>query len=346
MPNYEPIRSKMTAASNEAISRDAARWVVLSDRGLTGAELAEFEQWLAADVRHRRAIAASTATWGLMDRMATELVVMPDAEESRSRLSRNILITFATAAALALAVAGWMQVSSPKANIVASSATADVSPRTLLLSDGTLVSLNSGAAVSEEFTADQRSVVLLRGEAHFNVKKNAKWPFVVRAGNARVIAVGTAFDVEFRSRQIEVVVTEGKVRVASNVSEKEVSYSGPSAEGPMVKAGQQAVIGQKHFFAPWTVEIADSDPQNLARIFAWKDPLTSITGATLGDLAADFRRRIGYRLVFADPEIASLRIGGRFRVDDVEDFVRLIADNFGLESDHIGQNETVLRLRK
>jgi transmembrane sensor len=346
MPKSETVRFGKTEAPNEAISRDAARWVVLSDRGLTGAELAEFERWLAADVRHRRAMAGSTATWGLLDRMPAEIVVMPDAEQSRSRLSGNILITLAAAATLAIAVVGWRQMGSTKAGIVARSASAEDTPRTLLLADGTLVSLNSGAEVSERFTAARRSVVLLRGEAHFNVKKNAKWPFVVRAGNAQVVAVGTAFDVDLRSRQIEVVVTEGKVRVASGVSEKEISYSGPLDEGPIVKAGQQALINQRYFFAPWTVEVADSDPQNLARILAWKDPLTSLTGATLGDLAADFRRRIGYRLVFADPEIAALRIGGRFRVDDVEDFVRLLADNFGLEADHIGQNETVLRLRK
>jgi transmembrane sensor len=346
MPKSGPIRCGKTEASNEAISRDAARWVVRSDRGLTGEELADFERWLAADVRHRRAMAGSTMTWGLLDRLETGLVLLPNAEQSKGRFRRNVIIALATAAALAMAVAGWRQMGSLKADVVARTATADDTPRTLLLSDGTLVSLNSGAEVSEQFTAARRSVVLVRGEAHFNVKKNAKWPFVVRAGNAEVIAVGTAFDVDLRSRQIEVVVTEGKVRVASDVSEKEISYSGPPGEGPMVKAGQQVLINKKYFFAPWTIEIADSEPQNLARILAWKDPLTSLTGATLGDLAADFRRRIGYRLVFADPEIASLRIGGRFRVDDVEDFVRLLADNFGLEADHIGQNETVLRLRK
>jgi transmembrane sensor len=346
MPKSEPVRSERTEASNEAIAKNAANWVVLGDRGLTGTELVEFERWLAADVRHRRAIAASTTIWGLLDQMTTEHIVTPNTKRSISRFSRNTLIAFAAAATLAIAVIGWRQTGSRKADIVGSSATAEGTPRTLLLSDGTLVSLNSGAEVSEQFTASRRSVALLRGEAHFNVKKNAKWPFVVRAGNTQVIAVGTAFDVDLRSRHIEVVVTEGKVRVSAEDSEKEISYSGPLAEGPIVKAGQQALINKKYFFSSWTVQIADSDPQNLARIIAWKDPLTSLTGTTLGDLAADFRRRIGYRLVFADPEIASLRIGGRFRVDDVEDFVRLIADNFGLEADHIGQNETVLRLRR
>jgi transmembrane sensor len=177
------------------------------------------------------------------------------------------------------------------------------------------------------------------------VKKNASWPFIVRAGNTEVVAVGTAFDVNLQSKQIEVVVTEGKVRVAPNVS-GDIAYNAPSEDGSMVKAGQQALINHRYFFSAWSVEVADCDQQNLARILAWKNPLTSLTGATLGELAGDFQKRIGYRLVFADPEIASLRIGGRFRVDDVEDFVRLLADNFGLEADHIGQNETVLRLRK
>jgi transmembrane sensor len=345
MSKFQSARSRQAEALNEAISRAAALWVVRSDRGLTGTELAEFEQWLAADVRHRKAMPRSTAIWGLLDRMPGDLASRCDDQGEKIAFPRHLILAIAAAATVAIASASWWQIYGHETQVPVSVASNEATARTLLLSDGTLVSLNSGAEILEKFTASRRRVVLLKGEAHFNVKKNAAWPFAVRAGNSEVVAVGTAFDVNLQLRQIEVVVTEGRVRVASNVS-GDTAFESASPGDPMVRAGQQALISRRHFFSPSTVEVSDCDPLDMARILSWKNPLTTLTGATLGDLAEDFRKRIGYRLVFADPEVASLRIGGRFRVNDVEDFVRLLADNFGLEANHIGQNETVLRLRK
>ena len=38
-------------------------------------------------------------------------------------------------------------------------------------------------------------------------------------------------------------------------------------------------------------------------------------GATLAEVAAEFQRRTGSRVTFADPSLADLRVGGRFRAD-------------------------------
>ena len=48
--------------------------------------------------------------------------------------------------------------------------------------DGTVVELKRGADISVEFSKRLRRVVLLRGEAHFQVAKNKDWPFAVDAG--------------------------------------------------------------------------------------------------------------------------------------------------------------------
>jgi ferric-dicitrate binding protein FerR (iron transport regulator) len=49
-------------------------------------------------------------------------------------------------------------------------------PRQLTLSDGTVVRLNTGGQVIEQFTAAERRVLLARGEAHFAVTKTPPAP--------------------------------------------------------------------------------------------------------------------------------------------------------------------------
>ncbi len=61
--------------------------------------------------------------------------------------------------------------------------------------------LNTNSRVEIRFTPEQRNVRLLAGQAWFQVAKNPNRPFVVEAGNRRVTALGTAFDVRLDSRE-------------------------------------------------------------------------------------------------------------------------------------------------
>ncbi len=87
--------------------------------------------------------------------------------------------------------------------------------RTVPLDDGSRIALNSNSQVQIEFTADKRTVRLLRGEAFFEVAHNKERPFVVIAGENEVTAVGTAFEVRYEPDHIDVTLVEGKVNVTS-----------------------------------------------------------------------------------------------------------------------------------
>ena len=69
-----------------------------------------------------------------------------------------------------------------------------------------------------DYRQDQRSIILHRGEAGFDVAKNKQRPFVVYAGEGMVWAVGTAFNVNYRESYVDVVVSEGKVKVFSDIA--------------------------------------------------------------------------------------------------------------------------------
>lgn len=75
--------------------------------------------------------------------------------------------------------------------------TGDRERATVILPDGTDVSLNSDTRLSygSGFTTDSIRSVSLTGEAYFNVAKDAARPFVISLDNIKVRVLGTSFNV-------------------------------------------------------------------------------------------------------------------------------------------------------
>ena len=61
------------------------------------------------------------------------------------------------------------------------------------------------------------------------------------------------------------------------------------------------------------------------------------------ELAGDFERQTGRRLIVADEALRELQIGGRFRSDDLEELLRLLAENYGIASERVADGSVVLR---
>jgi transmembrane sensor len=341
-------------SSDDALRAEAARWTVRRDRGLSAAESIEYELWIAADERHAAAMQRSAAAWSLLDRLPDSAATPVLAAAVRRRTFwQRTLLAGSFAAAAALAVVGYLALRAPTAEPAASVATAATAgPRQLTLSDGTVVQLNTGGEVVEQFSPAERRVLLSRGEAHFAVTKNPARPFVVQAGSLRVRAVGTAFNVNLQSAQIEVLVTEGRVQLSTGTpasSPEPTPALPPAPEAPLVEAGHRAVVPGRAadpFEAARGIVVSRIDADDLARALAWQAPLLRFGGATLAELALEFERHSGRRVILADPSLAGLRVGGRFRADDVDGFAHLLATTFDLEVERAADGTLVLRKKK
>jgi transmembrane sensor len=86
--------------------------------------------------------------------------------------------------------------------------------REILLSDGTLLDLNTNSEIEVDYSLERRKVRLIKGEAFFEVAHNTNRPFIVYAGETSVRAVGTAFVVRLMPKKFEVTVTEGKIELS------------------------------------------------------------------------------------------------------------------------------------
>lgn len=329
------MNSPRATPDDDALRAAAARWTVRRDRGLSAAESIEFELWLAADERHAAAMSRSAAAWSRLDRIPEGVAATVVAAQARRRsFWRRAAVAVSLTAVAAVVVIAFR---------VAAVSAASSTPRQLALSDGTIVQLNAGSEVREQFTAGERRVALVRGEAHFSVTKNPARPFVVHAGGVAVRAVGTAFNVQLKSSVVEVLVTEGRVGVERVSAPAASAAAVPATEPLALKVNDRAIVAIEPVSAASAAVITTASADEIARTLAWQEPLLRLRGSTLAEVAAEFERRTGRRIVLADPALGALRVGGRFRGDDADGFASLIAATLDLEVETAPDGGIVLR---
>jgi len=317
------------------IMRAAGGWAARRDRGLSPDEQAAFAHWLAADPRHGQAIAQLSRTFVAFDRIrdlapATLDDRAPDpdmfAPPRRRRHWRvGSVVTLAAAALAVLLLRPAPRVASGELQEFTAVHTAE----RVTLADGSTVNLNRGTTLTVALSASARQVHLTRGEAHFEVAKDATRPFVVAAAGVAARAVGTAFTVRLSADTVEVTVAEGRVQLAAPQT-SDASFPVPA----LLTAGDHAVVTRR---VPASAPVvAALDATALEQRLAWTPRLLELHKAPLADVVAQFNRHATttaqMRLELRDPALGTLRVGGTVRLDQPEAFARLLERSFGLRA--------------
>ena len=332
------------------IERVAADWMARRQRGLTPRESGEFAEWLRADPRHAPMAAELDRTWAALDRLAgADAATLRRWEAEIPRAARFphrfrwAVAGLAAAASLALGYFGWWR-PAPAGNFGREIATVPGEQTSLALPDGSTVRLNTATALRIDYTAEERRVLLLHGEAQFAVAKHPARPFIVQAGRVRVRAVGTEFNVRRRSHAIDVLVTEGRVQVTDTTAgNPQLLARGAQAE-PLLVAGERASIPVADDIpAPAPVQAEILPASEITRLLAWRERRLVFDETPLPDVIAEFNRYNRHQLVLADPRLATRRFGGSFGMDHPEAFVRLLETRFQVRAEH-RSGATYLRL--
>jgi transmembrane sensor len=358
-------RRSYSPRTPEQIAAEAADWILRSDRGLSAAEQDDLSLWLAANPRHGAAFAEHRWGWDELDRLTglqTSLGAVPDpdlfAPRARGRARRSWwswAAGSALAAAAAIAVVLVLRVPRTTEGKITTMLSAAPCER-LTLADGSVIELNRGAAAEAAYSPAERRVRLLRGEANFTVAKDPARPFIVSAGSVEVRAVGTVFNVRLDSAAVEVIVTEGHVRVASpefvapalagptNLPAKAGATSNTIPAPLSLRAGESTVVSRAPAAA--APEVVALPPAQLAARLAWQPRLLDFTDVPLAEIVAEFNRRNAVQLTVAEPALAARRLSATFRSDNVEGFVRLMESDFGMAAEWRDGREIVLRRAK
>jgi transmembrane sensor len=317
------------------IDGEAAEWFVRRDAGLDTAQAREFERWLAADPRHAERFARHERTWVSFAVLENDTAAT-FAPEPRRGLGwgARLAACAAVAAVLVLGLASWRIARAPTVD-ERDYAAAVYENR--ILEDGSILELRGGSRVRVRFGRDERAVTLLQGEAHFHVARDAARPFVVRAGDTVARAVGTAFNVRLGADAVEVLVTEGVVRVAP---------AGPAAAG-----SRDLAVRQRSFLplvessrAPAVVDTLSA--AQVEQALAWKPTVLEFSGAPLGAVLTAFNARNTIQVTVADEHLARRPMELMFRSADVDAFVRLLEHSFDLRAERDGHGNVRLYERR
>lgn len=324
----------------DGIESQAVAWLARQDGGLSVTEQAEFDRWCAADPRHAAAAREIAALWTAFDRPAAEALRAElrglDRRDRRRWLAAGAALAMAAGLAVVFCLPGLR---SPTGGAAALSARV-VEPERQTLPDGSIVEARPGAKFTVAFTASSRVVILEQGEAHFSVTKNPRRPFVVQSGPVRVCAVGTAFAVGTGSGAVEVLVTEGRVRVDSATPAPQnramPTQDAPSQETeatvvPVVAAGQRVVLMLGSGVTRPTVDSVSE--AELTERLSWRLPRLEFSETSLGEAIGMFNRHNRLQLCTTDRSVAAMRVTGMFRSDNVDGFVCALETSLGLRAE-------------
>jgi len=235
------------------------------------------------------------------------------------------------------------------------------SPRREVLADGSVVEFNEGAEIVANFSENFRRVLLVRGEAHFQVMKDAARPFIVTAQGIEVRAVGTAFSVQLGIAAVEVLVTEGRVAVdarptaaASTVAaaasaaapllsgdasahpeRSEETFAPTSAEVPAVlEAGHRAWIRLGAL-----PEVMPLPSDEMVKRLAWRVPQLEFSRTPLAEIITLINHHSGLRgslpmvIDEASSELEKVKLSGFLAADNTAGLVRLLETSFRVRAE-------------
>lgn len=196
--------------------------------------------------------------------------------------------------------------------------------RLVRLEDGSRITLNSNTLIRVDCCDIERRVRLERGEAYFEVARDAARPFIVVAGDHQVTALGTAFVVRHDGTRTAVTLVEGKVAVSAR-SPEETTTATKSHDSP-----RESVLlpGQRLTFSGGAAPRLD-EPR-LEAVTAWRRGEVMLDRTTLADAVAEMNRYDERMLVIDDPGVAALRISGIYHAGDSEEFAETVARLYGL----------------
>jgi transmembrane sensor len=156
----------------------------------------------------------------------------------------------------------------------------------LILSDGTKVWLNAATELRYPpvFGSGAREVILEEGEAYFEVAAGApQQPFIVRAKDQQIQALGTQFNVKAYKEEATIITTlvEGAVRVDQGQQTR------------MLTPGQQAVTDKQGKLSVAAVDLKE--------VTAWKYKYFIFHDKRLSEIMAEVQRWYNVELIYVDP---------------------------------------------
>lgn len=312
--------------------REASIWFARMHGPDAPAHEASFATWIAEAEAHRDAYSRVSEAFSL----GKALIPGISPDTTRPNRSRRKLVTIITILFIGLCgVAfttrqnGFVSVRQPPTAVITdrwSTGTGEI--RTVRLSDGSTVTLDTQSELVSRFGADRRYLRLIRGRARFDVAHERR-AFVVQAGSGIVTAHGTIFDVRVEGQVASVRLIRGAIDVGLT------KHDGERAKVRQILPGEAVTFDVGRGINPATASSAIVQT-------VWPSSLLEFDNARVSEVIAEANRYSSRQLSAGSPDIAERRVSGTFRVGDAERLAGHLSSLLGVQLSQRPNGDIVL----
>jgi transmembrane sensor len=186
-----------------------------------------------------------------------------------------------------------------------------------VLPDGTHVSLNSGTTLTYPMSFGNQAcrIVALNGEGFFKVKKDKKYPFIVKMNGMDIKVTGTTFNARAYKDEPDVTVAlvEGAVLLGKQKPTNDFELN--SALHPMEvavfnKVGKQITLTQKN---------------DLTKYIAWTQGRTVFDNDPIQTVTQKLEKLYNVQVVISDKELLQYQLTATFTNEPLERALKIIS---------------------
>ena len=215
---------------------------------------------------------------------------------------------------LAAGLAYWFR-NKAEELVVASAAHGQV--REMLLPDGTKVWLNQSSVLKypRAFEGKERHVYL-DGEAYFEVSKNPKKPFRVKANGVTIRVLGTHFNVNAYAADslVETTLLEGSVSVSNNANGKQM----------ILKPNETAIYRKSTGILSMHINA------NAQNEISWREGVLSFNDISMGEIARQLSHHFNVTIQIKSEQLRNYKLNARFKQNEtLEEILEMLAPIVG-----------------
>jgi|GEM_PF-2734086 len=225
---------------------------------------------------------------------------------------------------------------------VYSSARAEM--KTITLDDGSTVHLNAQSRITVNYTGNERNITLEQGEALFEVSHNPVRPFLVYAGNGKVQAIGTQFNVKLMPDfNVMVTLVEGVIRITQNMGKHEglariLKIPGemaslrpfPDTDKDMAQENLPEIKITQH----------SSDP--FQDVLSWREGKLVFQGQRLDNVLYEINRHSNHRILLKSKKAIDMPVYAVFNAGDWRGALSAIVKSYPVKAVQVSNDETHL----
>ena len=195
----------------------------------------------------------------------------------------------------------------------------------LLLSDGTKIMLAEHTSLSypQQFEEDGRQVILLKGQAFFQVTRDTLRPFEIAIRQSSVKVLGTSFNINYSDTTIELSVKTGRVMFTPN-----------EKSSPSIVVADEAL---NYNFVANTLQSKDGLNAN-----AWITKELHFTDMPLDEVCRDLSEYYGVQIVLEDRVHREKKFNANFKDVTLKEALNVLKETYAIK---IEQKDQVIIIK-